>query len=110
MDNGRIHEIINFFYDYLKKAGFIDVTVRIFGSYARGTPCQDSDVDIAIISRSFAQKGLFERAEMISKVHVDAVARFRIPFDIVTFSPEEYASEQSPIASYVREAEAFYRP
>ena len=110
MDNDGIQEIVSYFSDYLKKVGITDATVRIFGSYARGTAHEDSDVDVAIISRSFAEKGPIERAAMISGLHIDAVARFRMPFDIVTFSPSEYASEQSPIASYVREAEAFYKP
>jgi predicted nucleotidyltransferase len=110
MDSGGIQEIVRYFQDYLEKNGIADAKVRIFGSYAWGTPHEESDVDVAIISRSFAEKGPFERAAMITGLHIDAVARFRMPFDIVTFSPSEYASEQSPIASYVREAETSYKP
>ncbi len=110
MDKNGIREIITFFKEYLRTSGLPDAKVLIFGSFARGNPGPDSDVDIAILSRSFENRDIYERARMVAPLHVAAVGRFRMPFDIVTFTPAEYEDERSPVAGFVREAGAKHEP
>jgi len=42
--------------------------VIIFGSQAKGTFTEDSDIDIAVISNEFEMMGLWERAKYLGRV------------------------------------------
>jgi predicted nucleotidyltransferase len=71
-------------------SGLPEAQVILFGSRARGTASEDSDVDVAIISPAFRGKGIFERADLTKDVEISAIRKFMVSFDIVTLTPEEY--------------------
>ena len=71
-------------------SGLADAKVILFGSRARGTATEDSDVDVAIISPDFRGKDIFERARLTKDVEISAIDKFMVSFDIVTLTPEEY--------------------
>ncbi|RZD17592.1 MAG: nucleotidyltransferase domain-containing protein [Candidatus Acididesulfobacter diazotrophicus] len=52
-----IHEIINKYINELKKHNIDLVSVYLFGSYAKGTATEFSDIDLAIIVNKFAADG-----------------------------------------------------
>lgn len=81
--------VINLIKKYIVrlKANNISVEkVLLFGSYIKGTPREDSDIDIAVISSAFKGDRYSDR-------------RFIIPFrrgidsriDPIPFTPEDYA-------------------
>lgn len=39
--------------------------IIIFGSYAKDDYTEDSDIDIAVVSRDFNEKDVFQKAEML---------------------------------------------
>ena len=57
-----IYKAVKDYVEKLKKEIPVDKVI-IFGSYAKGTPRKDSDVDLAIFSKSFEGK---KRVEAIS--------------------------------------------
>lgn len=103
MAQERALEAVKFLEDCLREAGLRDLRVVLFGSRALGAVTDESDVDVAIVSSSFQGVDLFERARMIRDVHVQAIKRFDLPFDILMFTPEEFDSD-SLSARFVRAA------
>jgi predicted nucleotidyltransferase len=60
----EIKKIIARYLDELEKLG-IDVSqIILYGSYAGGTPKKYSDIDVAVVSPSFAKLDIFERQEL----------------------------------------------
>ena len=61
--------------------------VFLFGSYSKGTPREDSDIDIAVISTAFAGNRYFDRRRIVPfRRGIDS----RI--DPIPFTPEEFAA------------------
>ena len=56
----------------------------LFGSYATGTPREDSDIDIAVIKRSFSNK----REELVRIKRAIASADYSV--DLLLFSEAEF--------------------
>ena len=61
--------------------------VVLFGSYAYGQPHEWSDIDIAVVSPSFAALGRIARLEWLERVAWEAEAHAIEP---VGLTPEEY--------------------
>jgi predicted nucleotidyltransferase len=62
--------------------------VVLFGSHAYGRPHEWSDIDLAVISASFAGLGRVARLEWLERVAWEAQAHVVEP---VGFTPQEYA-------------------
>jgi predicted nucleotidyltransferase len=93
MAEKRIAEIVRYLERRVAESGLAEPKVVLFGSRARGMATEESDVDVAIISPSFRGKDAFKRARLTKDVEIRAMRRFRLPFDIVTLTPEEYEGE-----------------
>lgn len=68
----------------------------LFGSYATGTAREDSDIDVVVISPSFADKGYWERIEILS----DAIYEVFAPIEASAFTPEEWKDGDSLLVDY----------
>ena len=69
--------------------------IYLFGSYARGDPGPDSDVDLLVVEREpFGPNR--SRLNEINRVR-EAVSAFRVPKDILVFAVEEVAYWQDSI-------------
>ncbi len=71
----------------------------LFGSYAAGTAREGSDIDIAVISPSFADKSYWERIDILS----EAIYSVFAPIEASAFTPEEWAEGKSLIVDYARD-------
>ena len=58
--------------------------IILFGSYAYGTPNEDSDVDICVIEKEYKNK--WEEKRKISRL----LDNIRVPFDILNPKLDEY--------------------
>lgn len=99
-------------------AGIVDVIVReadpeqvyVFGSYARGQAGEGSDLDLLIIEKDSFGPTRSRRSEMGRLWR--ALARFRVPKDILIFTPEEIArwrdSKHHVIAHALKEGKLLY--
>lgn len=65
--------------------------VILFGSYAQGTPKEFSDIDLAVISPSFARKNLFKIQEDLAKV----LSKYLSRIEPIGYSPDQYESADS---------------
>ncbi len=73
-----------------------------FGSLAAGTPREDSDIDVVVVSQDFAGKSFGERIEILT----DAICAVLEPIDAVAMTPREWERGDSMFADYAREGVA----
>ncbi|HJX72263.1 MAG TPA: nucleotidyltransferase domain-containing protein [Bacteroidales bacterium] len=90
MDKAAIKEVIDFLKQSLIKHGIQVESIAMFGSALSNTMDKDSDIDLIIVSQDFRNLDLFERARMTMKPEIETLRKFKIPMDIINFSPEEY--------------------
>lgn len=70
----------------------------MFGSHATGTAREDSDIDLVVISASFADKNYWERIDILS----EAIYKVFAPIEVSAFTPEEWKSGKSLIVDYAK--------
>ena len=99
----RIKEIAKLIKDFLKNRNIIVDIIIVFGSYAKGNYTKDSDLDIAIVSRNFDDKDIFQKTEMLKGLKWSLVEKFMFPFDIVLISLKEWQESSSLVVDFVKE-------
>lgn len=62
-----------------------DVKVYLFGSYAKGTWLEDSDVDLVIVSSYFEHMEPVDRYRFVRRLASD-----EIPFELLIYTPKEF--------------------
>ena len=70
----------------LKARGVKIDKLILYGSYAYGEPGPESDIDLAVISRSFNNKGLLKRQELLG----EAIFGLKEPVELIGYSYKEY--------------------
>jgi predicted nucleotidyltransferase len=108
MAQSRASEIAQFFRECLKEKGLKVNKIILFGSQARGTATEESDIDIVIVSEEFRRKNIFRRAKLTRDAEIRTIRKFMVPLDVVTMSPEEYENRTLLIAEYVHEGKVVY--
>jgi len=63
--------------------------IYLFGSYARGDTCEDSDLDLLIVEREPFGLG-HNRLQEVNLIY-RVLAPFRVSADILVYSSEEFA-------------------
>lgn len=101
MDKKQIAEIVKFFKQRLKKK-LHSPEVILFGSYADGTPHQDSDIDLLVVSPEFERKTIFERADLTKDAEHETIRKYLVPLDVMDLSPSEFKNESSLVASFAK--------
>ena len=95
--NSLIRQRISPYLEALKRD--IPVTAAyVFGSQVRGDATAESDIDIAIISSAFGKDRLQDGFYLQGKL-------WEVPYknmDVVGYSPEYFASEDSPIIHEIK--------
>jgi predicted nucleotidyltransferase len=104
MDKSTVLEIIFRFRKAIEFKGIRVNKVVLFGSYARGTYREESDIDIAVISKDFAGKDYWERIEILS----DAIYDLFEPIEALAVTPDEWEKKESLIIAYAKDGEVVY--
>ena len=74
------------FIDLLKKENIVVEKVILFGSYAKGTYREDSDIDLAIVSPNFKEEDCIENMTLLlCKANI-----LKADIQTIPFSVEEY--------------------
>ena len=81
----EIKNIIKRFEEELIKLNIRPQKIIFFGSYANGTPREDSDIDLAVISKDFKNLNIRERFEILGL----AAGRVFEPIEALGYTPEE---------------------
>ena len=101
MDKFTVLSILARFRIALERQGIGDARLVLFGSQAKGTAREDSDIDLIIISQAFEGKTLWERIQPTSKAICDVFE----PIEAIAMTPAEWESGESIIAEYARDGE-----
>jgi predicted nucleotidyltransferase len=96
MDQESVIEIVKRFKRALESVDIRVEKLILFGSYAAGTAREDSDIDVVVISPRFADKGYWERIEILS----DAIYEVFAPIEASAFTPEEWRAGDSLLVDY----------
>lgn len=93
-----VARVIERYASMLRQAGITPERVILFGSHAKGSPREDSDIDLVIISKDFARLDLRERAELLGL----AATRMLEPIEALGYTPDE-ANEHPFVRSLLEE-------
>lgn len=104
----RAKEVVQYFTDCLKEKGLKVSKIIVFGSQARGTATEESDIDIVIVSEDFKRKNIFRRADLTKYAEIQTIKKFMVPLDIITLTPEEYKNKTTLLAEYPHEGEVVF--
>ena len=96
MGEDRVIKTVRKFRRALESADIQVEKLILFGSHAAGTAREDSDIDVVVISPSFADKGYWERIEILS----DAIYEVFAPIEASAFTPEEWQTGESLLVDY----------
>ncbi len=77
-----------------EKTAFIFMILFLFGSSSTGHRTPKSDIDVAIISKDFAGKDIFEWVLMTKDAEIQTVRKFKVALDVLTLTPEEYPGSE----------------
>ncbi|MEW6201888.1 MAG: nucleotidyltransferase domain-containing protein [bacterium] len=108
MDKRKVKKAINYLKDLLEDKGIEIEKIVLFGSHSRGNYKEDSDIDVAIISKDFSGKGIFERAKMLGDIEWRLMDRYLIPLDIITMSPTDFKRGRSLVSQFAQSGEIVY--
>lgn len=81
----QVEEIINKYKEMLEKLGVNSGRAILYGSFAKGNPREDSDIDLIIVSEDFRRMNLRKRLEILGI----AAARIMEPVEAKGYTPEE---------------------
>jgi len=104
MDKDTVLRIVSDFAKALEAEKIKPQKIILFGSWSTGTQREDSDIDLVVISEDFADKGYWERIDILSAA---IVAVFK-PIEAIAMTPEEWQSGDSLIVDYARNGEVVY--
>lgn len=104
MDEASFKLIKKTIIDFFNEKGILIEKIVLFGSYARNDFIEDSDIDLIILSNEFADKNIFEKAKMTGDLEWQLIKKFKVPFDIMYYSPEEWENSTSLIISEARKS------
>ena len=105
MAGARVKQIAELIKNLLKDRNIMVDKIIVFGSYAKGNFTKDSDLDIAIISRDFNEKDVFQKAEMLKGLKWTLVEKFELSFDIVPVSLKQWQESSSLVVDFIKEGE-----
>lgn len=81
----EIKEIIRRFSEEVERLGVKPEKVLLYGSYAKGNPREDSDIDLIVVSPDFNGMNLRERLELLGL----AAGRVFEPIEAMGYTQEE---------------------
>ncbi len=71
--------------------------IVFFGSYNKGIPAEDSDIDLLVLSDEFENKNIFQKAKVTDGLEWQLVKKFKKPFDILYYSISEWENSNNLI-------------
>ena len=101
MARREVLRVLRYLRKCLRERGVSISRMILFGSHARGEATADSDIDVAVISEDFRDRGIFERGDLVGDAHDQVLKKFMVPLDIVTMTPEELEVGTSLAAQFV---------
>jgi|YelNatPaOPRAMG01_1025707.scaffolds.fasta_scaffold98550_2 predicted nucleotidyltransferase len=103
----EIKKIANRLADALKAKGIKVKRIILYGSYAKGNPKPYSDIDLAVISPDFNNKGLLKRQELLGEI----IFSLGEPIEALGYSDKEFKNppELSFLSEIITKGKVVYR-
>ena len=101
MDKNAAVEVVQSFRKVLAQKNMSVDRIILFGSYAKGTQQDGSDIDVAVISKDFEGKSYWDRIEILT----DAIFEVFQPIEAIPFTPDEWEKSDKRIIDYASEGE-----
>jgi len=101
MGKKDILEILRQFRSALIERGVRVDAMILFGSWAKGTQHEGSDIDVVVVSRDFDGKDQWARIKAVS----GAIYKVFAPIQAFTLTPEEWASGHRNVCDFARDGE-----
>lgn len=98
MDQKAVVKTVKRFKQALQSADVSVDRLIMFGSHATDTAREDSDIDVVVISPSFANKDYWERIDILS----EAIYHVFAPIEASAFTPEEWQEDKSLLVDYAK--------
>lgn len=104
MDKKLVSEIISRFKKALEAKGIKINKLILYGSWAKDTGREESDIDLVVISEDFREKDFWQRIEVLS----DAIYEVFAPIEAIALTPEEWERGDSLVVNYTKEGEVVF--
>jgi hypothetical protein len=104
LNKEKVRKIIDDFRKALETEGIICNKIFLFGSFAKDTATEESDIDLAVISESFNDMDFWERNKVVSK----AIVKIFQPIEVKAYSLKEWEKSKSNFENIVGENEVIY--
>jgi len=98
MDQDSVIKALKKFKEALESSNIRVEQLILYGSHAAGTACEESDIDVVVISPSFYDKSYWERIDILT----EAIYKVYAPIEVSAFTPQEWNSEKSLIVDFAR--------
>ncbi len=97
MKSSQVIKIAQRYIDQVRQDGVQVSAAYLYGSYAKGTPRQDSDIDVCVVSSQFGKDTISEMVRLSKVAH--KVDDFIEPYPM---NPEEFNEKYNPLAHEIR--------
>ena len=104
MDKEAVLKILSRFRKAIEDKDIKVAKLILFCSYAHGTFEEGSDIDILVISDDFADKGFWQRIDILS----DAIYEVFEPIEAVAITTAEWNAGASPVVNFAQDGEVVY--
>lgn len=101
MGKGDVLIILKRLKEFLEAKSIHVEKLILFGSWAKGTQHEGSDIDVVVISSDFAGKDYWARINILS----EAIYKIFAPIQAVAMTPQEWESKESPICDFAQKGE-----
>lgn len=86
------------FINQVRKSGVLISNATIYGSWAKGTASDDSDIDVCVVSPRFGKDYIKEMVEL-RKIALEVDSRI----EPIPFTPQDFNDPVSTLASEIRQ-------
>jgi uncharacterized protein len=86
----EIEEIISRYTIEIEKMGIKPQKILLYGSYAKGNPREDSDIDLVVVSNNFKDMNIRERLELLGI----AAGKVFEPIEAIGYTTDEMESNK----------------
>ncbi len=109
MGKEKLKKVIKFIADNLRGNGIKVSKIVVFGSQITNNTNRNSDIDLIIVSDDFKNKDIIKRGRMTMDAEIQAIRKFRIPFDVLKMTKKEYNGGNTFMAEVAKEeGKVFY--
>ncbi len=92
----NVNDIINRFVELIKKDISVD-QIYLFGSYAKGTSDEYSDIDLAIVSKDFEGIRFYDRKKLLK-----CLIKINTDIELHTFKTEDFTTDDPFVAEIIK--------